>query len=104
MKRKSGYEKFMALTDAEKDAAVEQFDRPTDLSRLRPLTARDKALHAKARRRPGRPRSGRGAVTVAVSVERSLLERIDAYAKAHGMSRAAFLAQGAQRLLDAIAA
>jgi hypothetical protein len=99
--KKNAYKKFMELSDAEKDAAVEKFDMPTDLSQTTPLSPESKALHAKARRKAGRPVTGRGAVVIAVSVERSLLEQIDAYAASHGMSRAAMLAMGAKRMMVA---
>jgi predicted GNAT superfamily acetyltransferase len=101
MKKKTGYQKFMELSDAEKDAAVAKFDAPTDLAATRPQTAQSKALHARARRKAGRPVVGRGATVVAISVERSLLEQIDAFARQHGMSRAAMLAMGAKRLMVA---
>lgn len=99
--KKNAYKKFMEMSDAEKDAAVAKFDAPTDLAKTKPQTPESKALHEKARRKPGRPVTGRGAVVVAVSVERSLLEKIDAYAAAHGMSRAAMLALGARELMAA---
>lgn len=99
--KKSAYTKFMEMSDAEKDAAVARFDAPTDLAKTKPQTAGSKRLHERARRKPGRPVTGRGAVVVAVSVERTLLDKIDAYAAAHGMSRAAMLALGAKRVMAA---
>ena len=101
MKKTSAYQKFMELSDAEKDAVVAKFDAPTDLARTKPQTAESKALHAAARRKAGRPVVGRGATVVAISVERSLLEKIDTYARAHGMTRAAMLAMGAKQLMVA---
>ena len=38
----------------------------------RPLNAEERALWAKARRKPGRPKVGRGVRVISVSVERGL--------------------------------
>jgi hypothetical protein len=55
----------------------------------------------RARRRPGRPPTGRGAQVISVTVERSLLERSDALAEKMGLSRAALVARGLRAVLAA---
>jgi hypothetical protein len=92
---------FNALSDAEKEAVFESFDRPTPRSQTRPLTAAERkrwdatqaALKAK-RPGPGRPRVGKGTRSVLVSIERQLLAEADRYAKAHQMKRTELVAVG----------
>ena len=71
-----------------------------------PKDPNDAALFAEAlgrlresRARRGRPRVGMGAAKFNVTMERSLLLRVDAYAKENHMTRAAVLARGVERLL-----
>lgn len=100
MKKKlSEYERFMSLSDKEKDREVAKYDREMSLDELRPLTAADKVVHARAHRKGGRPRVGRGAKPVLVTMERSLLERTDRFAKAHSLSRAQLIARGLEVVL-----
>jgi hypothetical protein len=93
-----------AASDAERDAIVAEevaaaaADVPTD--------PEEAALHreamsrlAESRAARGRPKIGRGAAKFNVTMERSLLERVDAYAKRNHMTRAAVLACGVERLM-----
>ena len=59
------------------------------------------ALFEKARRKPGRPKEGRGAQVTSVSVERELLERSDALAKSLGLTGARLVARGLKAALAA---
>jgi hypothetical protein len=93
-KKLSEYERFMALSDTQKDREVARYDR--DMRRGKSLTAADKALHTRAR---GRPRIGKGAKTIALTVELGLLRRADAQAKQEGISRAQLIARGLQAVL-----
>ena len=43
-------------------------------------------------RKPGRPKVGRGAVRVPFSMEFGLLEELDAFARARGLTRSALIA------------
>jgi hypothetical protein len=88
------------LSEAELGKLYEQAEKITPETPSRPLDAEDRALFRKAARR-GRPRIGKGSERVNVTLERSLLARIDVCARSRGMSRAAFLAEGARRLLSA---
>lgn len=87
----SGYEQFMALSDADKEEVFRSLDRPARPDELRPLDAADRRLHRRARKR-GRPARGEGAETVSVTIERGLLRRADAWAQRCGLTRARLIA------------
>jgi hypothetical protein len=105
MKRKkklSGYERFMALSDAEKAAEVAQYDKDFDQIETRPLSAEGRAIHRRAAKKGrGRPKIGQGSRRVVTTVERGLLSRADAFAKAHGMTRAQVIARGLEMVTAA---
>ena len=67
----------------------------------RPLTSAERRALARAARKPGRPRIGAGAKRINVTVEQVLLRHADDYARAHGLSRAAVVAEGLKRVLAA---
>jgi hypothetical protein len=104
MKRKkkiSEYERFIALTDAQKDAEVAGFDKRPEGFPGKPLRESDKALHRKARARGlavargvGRPMVGKGAKIVPVSIERGLLKEVDSFARRHKLKRSQMVAEG----------
>jgi hypothetical protein len=86
---------FEALPDAEKDRIYDEIDARarTIFQTGKPLTAADRKLHARARKRMGRPMLGKaGTKIVSVTVERGLLSQADAYAKSHGMKRSELFA------------
>jgi len=79
--------------------ATAKYDRPfVAMNEGRPLTARDKKLFAKARRR-GRPQIGDGADRVLISIERNLLKRADEFAALHGLKRSELIAKGLVRMI-----
>jgi hypothetical protein len=92
-KGRSEYDRFMALSDAQKDREVSKYDSPASIP-TKPLRARDKALHRKAARRAGRPKIGQGAAIVPVSIERGLLQEVDAFARANRLKRSQMVAEG----------
>jgi hypothetical protein len=104
MKKKiTEYERFMALTDAQKDAEVAKYDREDlSLDQLKPLSREDRRLHARAARR-GRPRVGQGAKRVLVSVERGLLADADAAAHRLKISRSELVARGLRAAITLVA-
>jgi hypothetical protein len=67
----------------------------------RPLTAEARRALARAAKKGGRPRIGAGAMRINVTVERTLLNHADAYARRKGLSRAAVVAEGLKRVLAA---
>ncbi|MDB5292287.1 MAG: hypothetical protein JWL69_3528 [Phycisphaerales bacterium] len=102
----SEYERFMALTDAQRDAEVAVFDRHPEGFPGKPLRESDKALHRKARARglavargAGRPMVGKGAKIVPISIERGLLKEVDSFARRHKLKRSQMVAQGLRLLM-----
>jgi hypothetical protein len=98
-KKPTPIERFLSLSDAEKDAEVAQFEREIPLSESRPLNAAERKQWRRVKRRLGRPKVGQGAKMVAVSIERGLLQRADRYAKRHAMKRAELIAAGLKLVL-----
>lgn len=99
-KRKSPVDSFLALTDAQKDATVREFDSPSKSDYgFGPLGEKNQKLWNKAKKR-GRPKIGAGATKVLVSVERNLLRRADALAKSEGISRSQLFARGLAVLVE----
>lgn len=90
----SPIERFIALTDAEKDAEVAEFENGTDPKDWRPLTPAQRKQWARIKRKSGRPMVGKGAKIVPVSIERGLLKQADSFAKRHKIARSQMVAQG----------
>ena len=67
----------------------------------RPLTAESRRALDRAARKGGRPRIGAGARRINITVERTLLGKADAYARRHGVTRAAVVAEGLKKLVAA---
>jgi hypothetical protein len=106
-KKISEYERFMALTDAEKDAEVAIYDTFPEGFPSKPLSGADKALHRVARakgrivaRAAGRPIVGKGAKIVPVSIERGLLKQADSFAKRHKLKRSQMVAEGLRLVMQ----
>jgi hypothetical protein len=92
---------FDALSAADKEKVWNYYNRKIPKSELRDPTPREKAalrVHRgrmeKMKKKMGRPRIGQGAKMVAVTLEKGLLERVDAYAKRHGLKRAQMIVTG----------
>jgi hypothetical protein len=101
-------EDFIALPDEEKNRIVAELEAMTPeeiLAKSKPLNARERAewkrIQANMRRNRGRPKVGDGVQKVSVSIEQSLLARVDAYAKSHKMKRSELFASGVARMIDA---
>lgn len=70
----------------------------------RPLTAaKRREFEAWRKRAVGRPRVGEGFLRWNVSLEKRFARRVDAYAKAHRITRSRALAEGAKLLLSQVA-
>ena len=101
-KRRPGpIDSFLALSDEEKERIWEGYNREIPLPETRPLTPAERKRWEKAKKRMGRPRVGKGAKVISLSVERGLLERADAYARRTGISRAQLVARGLESILAA---
>lgn len=81
--------------------SVAEFDREFVIDGFSEPSPAQRVLFESARRKPGRPKEGRGAHVISVSVERSLLERSDALAKKMGITRARLVARGLKAVLAA---
>ncbi len=83
----------------ELDREVEIFDREFVADSARQLTPSQKLRERRARKR-GRPQVGKGARRVLVTIERGLLRATDAYARRHGLTRAALVARGLRSVIN----
>jgi hypothetical protein len=102
MKRKKGtVGKYASMTAEELDSETAEFDKELVVGKSRQLTAEESAWWERVRRRPGRPRRGRGAKVISVSLEQELLARSDALAKNLGISRALLIERGLKAVLAA---
>lgn len=86
-------------------AATKEFDQPVDPSKFREMTPAERARWERVRRggsARGRPRVGAGAGTliVPISLERGLLERVDAFAATHGIKRSALAAMALELVMS----
>jgi len=93
--------RYMKMTARQLRAATADFDREMVVAKSRPLTAEERAWWERVRRRPGRPRRGRGAKVISVSVEQELLAKSDVLAKNLGISRALLIERGLKAVLAA---
>ena len=96
----SAVKKYSKMTADELARATSEFNREFAFNKGRSLTARERRLHARARKR-GRPRVGLGAEKIRVSVERGLLAKSDSFAQKHGMTRSEMIARGLQAVMVA---
>jgi hypothetical protein len=67
----------------------------------RVLTPEGRRALDRAANKGGRPRVGAGAKRINITVEQSLLARADAYARRHGLTRAAVVAKGLKKIVAA---
>ena len=80
--------------------ATAVFDEPfVALDQARPLTKAQREMHRRARR--GRPRVGKGAEKIRVSIERGLLERADAFAQKANLRRSQLISEALELRLQA---
>jgi hypothetical protein len=80
--------------------ATAKYDKPFGgWDEFKPMTAADRLQHQRARR-PGRPKVGRGAKRVMITVEKGLLKAADDYAKRIGMSRSELVANGIRSIMS----
>ncbi len=99
MKKKiSPIDEFLHLSDKEKNRIAAQFDRASVPSR--PLTSNERGQWRRLKRKMGRPRIGQGTRVISVTVEKTLLKRLDHYAQSHDLSRARVIAQGVESVLS----
>ena len=93
---------FDALPDAEKERIFQEIECQTPAQRhadSRPMNPAERQRWNRIKKKMGRPKIGRGAKVVSLSIEADLLQRIDAYAKRHGLNRSELFIQGVRNLL-----
>jgi hypothetical protein len=78
-----------------------EFDRENVADEFHALSPASRRRWAKVKRKPGRPRKGRGVKVISVSVERTLLARSDAVARRLGVTRAGLIERGLKAILAA---
>jgi hypothetical protein len=88
---------YWEMTAAQLADATAEFDR--EFVPTKPLTAKMQRQWKEMKRKRGRPKIGAGAERVTTSIERTLLSRADAFAKARKMTRAQMIAQGLELLI-----
>jgi len=81
---------FEEMNAAELAEATAEFDRPFAFEKGRSMTSGERAQERKLRR--GRPRIGKGARKVSISLEGGLLRKTDALAKKRGLNRSELIA------------
>jgi hypothetical protein len=103
-KKQSEMERFLALTDAERDAEVARFDKPLPLGPDglpgKPLTPAQRKLWRAIKHNMGRPTVGEGAEQISLTVERGLLKKADAFAKKHKLKRSQMVAEALRLLMQ----
>jgi len=91
---------YGGMTARELDAEVAKFDREMVGVPGKALSSKQKIQHRRARKM-GRPVTGKGAKRIAITMERSLLGKVDLYARKKKMSRSAMIRYGMTMLLKA---
>lgn len=76
------------MTTSELAEATAAYGREMAIDEFRPMDSQSRARWERAKRKVGRPRRGKGAKVISVSVEQDLLEASDRLAKELGVSRA----------------
>ncbi len=87
---------YWNMTAAELAEATKDFDR--EFAPTKPLNAKMKSRLKRAERGPGRPKIGKGAKSVLISVEQDLLKQADAFARKNHLSRSQLIAQLLRKL------
>jgi len=95
--RADGAFDFEALSDEQKEELYQECESIGTDQIGAPLTLAQRRLHERAVR--GRPRKGRGAQIVSLSIEKDLLRRAERLAKSQGLSRSELFSRGLRALL-----
>lgn len=95
------YADFEALSDADKEKVYQSVDREIRPEELRPLNAEERKQwnRWKKKSKAGRPRVGKGAKIVTISLERDLLNASNRFAKQRGVKRSEMVAAGLRAVM-----
>ncbi|MGD2108350.1 MAG: ribbon-helix-helix protein, CopG family [Phycisphaerae bacterium] len=77
-----------------------EFDREFVADTFGPPTREANERLARAKRKRGRPRVGTGSKAISVTIERTLLRKIDRIARRRKVSRAELIARGLRTVLE----
>jgi hypothetical protein len=88
---------FLRMSAAERDEVVRAFDKGISYEETRPLSAKGKLLWNAAKR--GRPKVGKGARRVLITIEGGLLSDADRAARDSGKNRSQFIAEALRQAL-----
>jgi hypothetical protein len=84
--------KYWEMNKSELAEATREFDREFIADKARPMTPAQRKEEQKARRR-GRPRIGKGAQKIHITLERGLVKEADRLAKQKGLGRSELIAR-----------
>jgi hypothetical protein len=93
--------KYSSMTTEDLAEATKEFDQEFIIDKSRPLSPEGKILWRRAKRKVGRPRTGKGAKRISLSVEGGLLAESDALARRLNIPRAQLFARGLRAVLAA---
>jgi hypothetical protein len=85
---------YWEMTTAELREATKEFETGDGGPALKPSPQELAQLERARQKKPGRPRVGKGARRVSVSIEGQRLKHIDEQARRLGISRSEFIARG----------
>jgi hypothetical protein len=91
--------RFGKTTAQELAEATAKYGRKMVIEQFEPLTDEARRRWARARHKRGRPRRGKAAKVISVSVEKGLLSRSDDLAKDLGLTRAGLIERGLKAVL-----
>ena len=101
MKPKKNAKPYWEMTTDELREATKEFDEEFVFERAEPLTPEMEARWEQAKAKPPTPKDGDAEQTIAVRLDKTLLERCTALAKKKRLSRDALVARGLRALLAA---
>ena len=81
--------------------ATAPFDKEFAADAPRPMTSAERKRWNRVKRKPGRPREGKGFQCISVSIEKGLLKQVTKVAKQRHISRSKLLAEAVQEILAA---
>ena len=90
---------YWEMTTAELRRATHKYDRAFSAEKAVTPPPAEQAKLRRLRRKMGRPKQGEGCKQIAITIERGLLKRTDAYARQLGMTRSAVIAAGIGKLI-----
>jgi hypothetical protein len=100
MNRKQSKKRCDQMNARQLAEAAAQFDEEMVIDRSRELTRAEQSRWRRARRKPGRPKVGKGVRVISVSLEQGLLSRADRLARKLHVPRTQLIALGLEALLE----